>query len=296
MWEKLKQLGRREGPIGVLLVVPFGLVWLVFLVWPVIHGMFLSLHRWDPLRGSAFIGFQNYITLFNDARFWNALTNTFEFSFIAIPLIVITGLLFALMLYSPRIKGKPTFEAMLFFPYLLNVSIISLIWEWMLDIDYGIILYYLEMLGLNPPAFLNNEFWAIPMIAVATVWWLAGYRMIIFRAALNDIPPEYFEAAELDGATGRQKFFAIILPLIKPPFLFALVLTTISSFRVLGQVQIMTQGGPGRASEVLSLYLYRYAFDYFRMGQAAAVGFILFLIILVFTLLSFRVIGMRSEM
>jgi ABC-type sugar transport system permease subunit len=165
-----------------------------------------------------------------------------------------------------------------------------------MDVDYGILLYYLEALGLDPPVFLNNEYWAIPAIAVATVWWLAGYRMIIFRAALNDIPPEYFEAAELDGAKGGKKFFHIILPLIRPPLLFAVVLTTISSFRVLGQVQIMTDGGPGRASEVLSLYLYRYAFDYFQMGQAAAVGFIQFLIILVVTLFSFRVIGMQSEL
>jgi ABC-type sugar transport system permease subunit len=297
MKEKLTSVFRREGVQGVLLVLPFALFWLVFLVWPVIYGFFISLHKWDPLSGNEFLGFRNYIKLFSDERFWNAFVNTFQFSLIAIPLIVIIGLLYALMLYSFRMKkATPWIEAMLFFPYLLNVSIISLIWAWLMDVDYGILLYYLEALGLDPPVFLNNEYWAIPAIAVATVWWLAGYRMIIFRAALNDIPPEYFEAAELDGAKGGKKFFHIILPLIRPPLLFAVVLTTISSFRVLGQVQIMTDGGPGRASEVLSLYLYRYAFDYFQMGQAAAVGFIQFLIILVVTLFSFRVIGMQSEL
>jgi ABC-type sugar transport system permease subunit len=297
MKEKLTSVFRREGVQGVLLVLPFALFWLVFLVWPVIYGFFISLHKWDPLSGNEFLGFRNYIKLFSDERFWNAFVNTFQFSLIAIPLIVIIGLLYALMLYSFRMKkATPWIEAMLFFPYLLNVSIISLIWAWLMDVDYGILLYYLEALGLDPPVFLNNEYWAIPAIAVATVWWLAGYRMIIFRAALNDIPPEYFEAAELDGAKGGKKFFHIILPLIRPPLLFAVVLTTISSFRVLGQVQIMTDGGPGRASEVLSLYLYRYAFDYFQMGQAAAVGFIQFLIILVVTLFSFRLIGMQSEL
>ena len=297
MKEKLTSVFRREGVQGVLLVLPFALFWLVFLVWPVIYGFFISLHKWDPLSGNEFLGFRNYVKLFSDERFWNAFVNTFQFSLIAIPLIVVIGLLYALMLYSFRMKkATPWIEAMLFFPYLLNVSIISLIWAWLMDVDYGILLYYLEALGLDPPVFLNNEYWAIPAIAVATVWWLAGYRMIIFRAALNDIPPEYFEAAELDGAKGGKKFFHIILPLIRPPLLFAVVLTTISSFRVLGQVQIMTDGGPGRASEVLSLYLYRYAFDYFEMGQAAAVGFIQFLIILVVTLFSFRLIGMQSEL
>jgi len=144
--------------------------------------------------------------------------------------------------------------------------------------------------------FLNEPRWAIPAIALATAWWLAGYRMLLFRAALEDIPDEFYEAARIDGASGARIFFSIVVPLLRPAILFALVLTTISGFIVFGQVLIMTAGGPGRASEVLAMYLYRFGFEYLEMGQAAAVGMVLFLIILGLTLVSFRWLGYESSL
>ena len=170
-----------------------------------------------------------------------------------------------------------------------------MIWGWLFDADFGIVRYYLSLIGIHAPVFLNDEKWVIPAIAFATAWWLAGYRMVIFQAALKDIPEEIIEAAEIDGASGWITLRSIVLPLIKPAILFAIVLSTISGFRVLGQVMIMSGGGPGRASEVLTLYLYRYAFDYLQMGRAAAAGFILFLLILAVTLLSFKWLGLESE-
>jgi len=280
---------------GIAYVLPFAVVWAVFLVWPVIYGFYISLWQWDPLRGSTFVGLGNYVRLINTERFVNATANTFYFAFLSIPLIVAIGLLFAVLLHGQRFPGKRIVEAGLFFPYLLNVSIISLIWMWLMDSDFGILLVFFERLGWRAPSFLNHEAWVIPAIAIATAWWLMGYRMVIFQAALRDINPSILEMAEIDGASHWQRTLYIMLPLLKPAILFTTVLTIIFGFQVMGQVLIMTEGGPGRSSEVLVLYLYRLGFDFLRMGQAAAVGFVLFVIILILALASFRFLGLDSE-
>ena len=280
---------------GIAYVLPFAVVWAVFLVWPVIYGFYISLWQWDPLRGSTFVGLGNYVRLINTERFVNATANTFYFAFLSIPLIVAIGLLFAVLLHGQRFPGKRIVEAGLFFPYLLNVSIISLIWMWLMDSDFGILLVFFERLGWRAPSFLNHEAWVIPAIALATAWWLMGYRMVIFQAALRDINPSILEMAEIDGASHWQRTLYIMLPLLKPAILFTTVLTIIFGFQVMGQVLIMTEGGPGRSSEVLVLYLYRLGFDFLRMGQAAAVGFVLFVIILILALASFRFLGLDSE-
>ncbi len=282
---------------GVLFVLPYGAIWALFLLWPVIYGFYISLFKWQPLLGSEFIGLKNYANLLQDARFWNALRNTFWFAALAMPLIIGIGLLFALFIWgSGRRRGGGFIEASFFWPYLLNVSIVSIIWKWLFDPDFGLILAYLRGIGLDPPVFLNDPLWVVPAIAFATGWWLAGYRMVVFRAAMEDIPDTVFELAELDGANPVVRLFRILIPLLKPAILFSLVLTAISSFRVLGQVLMMTDGGPGRASEVLALYLYRAGWQYLEMGRAAALGFVLFLIILVVTLVGFWVIGLESEL
>ena len=277
---------------GILFALPFMIIWSLFTLWPVVSGFIISLHNWDPLRGSEFIGFKNYTYLFTSERFWNAFLNTFEFAIIMIPLTLVFGLLFAFYLYFSKSKTKVFVESALFFPYLLNVSIISLVWKWLFDPDFGLIIETLKTLGIsNPPQFLNHPLWVIPAIAFASSWWLMGYRMTIFRAALESQPFEIVEAALIDGANKWQIMLRILFPLIRPQFLFATVLTVISGFDVLGQVMIMTDGGPGRSSEVLALLLYREAFSYFRMGRAAAIGFILFVVIFIFTLIALRYLG-----
>ena len=296
-FKPLSRLLRNRHVEGVLFVLPYAVIWALFLLWPMIYGFYISLFKWQPLLGSEFIGLKNYTNLLHDARFWNALKNTFWFALLAMPLIIGIGLLFALFVRGVgKRRGAGFIEASFFWPYLLNVSIISIVWKWLFDPDFGLILYYLRRLGLEPPVFLNDPRWAIPAIAIATGWWLAGYRMVVFRAAIEDIPDTIFELAELDGANPVVRLFRILLPLLKPALLFALVLTAISSFRVLGQVLMMTDGGPGRASEVLALYLYRAGWQYLEMGRAAALGFVLFLIILAVTLLGFRFLGFESEL
>lgn len=283
---------------GVLYILPFVTFWALFLAWPVIYGIFISLFEWQGMRGIEFIGFSNYLTLFNDAHFWNAFFNTLKFAGMVIPLIVGLGLLFALMIWGwgKGRRGIRFIQSALFFPYLLTISIVSLTWLWLLDRDYGLIQYLLRLLHIPAPHLLSSVEWVLPTIVFVTAWKFAGYRMLIFQAGLEDIPYELFEAAELQGASHVRKFISIILPLLKPSLLFTIVLTIIAGFRAFGQVLIMTEGGPGRASEVLALYLYRTGFEYFEPGKAAATGVILLLMIMGLTMVAVKFIGLKSEL
>lgn len=291
---------RRRDPddtvIGLLFLLPYLILWGLFAVLPIGYGFYISLHKWNPIGGSKFIGLENYTQLFGVARFWNALKNTFVFAGCVIPLILGLGLGFALLLHRTRLRGAGMVEGALFFPYLLNVSVVSILWAFMLDPNVGIVPYYMRLLGLGSPDFLNSPAFVLPTIAFVTAWWLCGYRMVVFRAGLNAIPRELYESSSIDGAGPIRQFFSITLPLMKPSILFAAVLTLVGGLRTLGQVIIMTNGGPGTSSEVLALYMYRLAFESFNFGQAAAVGFILFAIIFVLSMILVRVLGLQSEL
>ncbi len=282
---------------GILYITPFVILWGAFLAWPVGYGIYISLCEWSAMKGFRFVGIKNYIALFQDPIFLNDLVNTFKFVGMTVPLILILGLLFALMLWSWwRYRGAGFVQSVLFFPYLLTVSVIAIAWKWMFDPDFGILTHLLKFLGVSTSSLLTRADWALPIIAFATTWWLMGYRMVVFQAALGDIPHELIEVALIDGARFHQRFLHIILPLLRPALLFSLVLTLISAFRTFGQVYMMTQGGPGRSTEVLALYLYNEAFAYFRLGKAAAAGVVMLLFILVFSLLGVKLLGLRSEL
>jgi ABC-type sugar transport system permease subunit len=291
-------LYRHQGLEGILYVLPFLGLWGVFLAWPVGYGIYISLFDWNPLKGSRFVGLANYIELFHEERFWNAFANTFKFAGMTIPLIIGLGFVFALMIWGwgRSRRGTVLVQSILFFPYLLTVSIVAIIWKWLLDRDFGLIQHTLSRIFPSVPVFLTDPAWALPAIAFATAWWLAGYRMVVLQAGLEEIPRELFESAAIDGARSHHQFVHIILPLIKPSLLFTLVLTVISAFRTFGQVLMMTEGGPGRSSEVLALYLYWVGFDYFQVGKAAASGVVLLVLILILTLIGVRLLGLKSEL
>lgn len=286
----------RTTAIGILFILPYVTIWFLFMVLPIGYGFYISLHEWNPILGSEFIGFDNYTNLLSRDRFWNSFWVTVQFSAYVVPLIIGIGLAFAVMLHNTRIKGAGWVEGAFFFPYLLNVSVVSIVWVFVLDSNVGIIPYYLRQIGIYPPTFLNSSIWVVPVIAFVSAWWLAGYRMVLFRAGLQTIPTELYESASIDGAGGTRCFFMITLPLLKPTLLFAAVITLVGGMRSVGQVIIMTNGGPGNSSEVLALYMYRLAFDFFKFGEAAAIGFILFTIVLLFSLLLFKLFGTESEL
>ncbi|MEP7456203.1 sugar ABC transporter permease [Phyllobacterium sp. SB3] len=282
--------------IGLLFLLPYLILWLLFAIAPVGYGFYISLHKWNPIGQSPFVGFDNYTQLFSNDRFWNALENTFIYAAWAIPLILALGLAFALLLKSAKMSTVAIIEGALFFPYLLNVSVVGILWAFLLDPNVGILPYYIRAIGFSPPDFLNSPAYVLPTIAFVSAWWLCGYRMIVFRAGLNAIPDELYESSALDGAGPIRQFFSITLPLMKPSILFAAILTLVAGLCTLGQVLIMTNGGPGTSSEVLALFMYRTAFESFNFGQAAAIGFMLFAIVFVISIALVKFLGLKSEL
>lgn len=281
---------------GLLFISPYLVLWLLFLFGPLLHGFFMSLHIWDPLRGNKFIGLGNYLYLFKNARFWNSFLVTWKFVGMVIPGIIISALLIALLLHFVKFRGSVVFESLFFFPYLLNVSIVSIIWALLNDPDIGLISLNIAKLGVKQTALLADERLVLPIIAIATIWWLVGYRMIVFRAALSSIPEEMFDAAKIDGAGPTRTFFAVTLPLMKPTLLFALILTAVGGMRTFGQVILMTNGGPGTSSEVLALLMYRQGFEFLNFGRAAAIGFILFLLIFIISTLLVKFFKLEGDL
>lgn len=293
---RVKKRGGGDALVGIVFLLPYLVLWLLFVVIPVGYGFYISLHKWNPMGASPFVGFDNYTQLFRNSRFLNALENTFIYAAWAIPLVLVLGLAFALLLKRAKVRGVAFIEGALFFPYLLNVSVVGILWNFLLDPNVGIIPYYLRKVGIPAPDFLNNPALVLPTIAFVSAWWLCGYRMVVFRAGLNAIPDELYESSSLDGAGPIRQFFSITLPLMKPSILFAAILTIVAGFCMLGQVLIMTNGGPGTSSEVLALFMYRTAFESFNFGQAAAVGFVLFAIVFVVSMALVRVFGLKSEL
>lgn len=288
---RLRNLG-----VALLFIAPYFVLWFLFMILPIGYGFYISLHDWNPILGSTFLGLDNYLRLFDTPRFWNSFLVTLLYSAFVVPMILAFGLAFALLLHNARVRGAAAVEASLFFPYLLNVSVVSIVWVFVLDPNVGIVPYYGRSIGLPIPTFLNHSTWVVPTIAFVTAWWLAGFRMVVFRAGLQAIPNELYESAALDGAGRVRTFFVVTLPLLKPALLFAAVITLVGGMRTFGQVIIMTGGGPGTSSEVLALYMYRLAFEFLRFGEAAAVGFILFALIFVTSLGLFRLLGFESEL
>jgi ABC-type sugar transport system permease subunit len=289
-------LVRSETIVGILFLLPYFALWLLFSVFSVGYGFYMSLHKWNPMGKSIFIGLDNYVGLFTNDRFLNAVKDTFIYAAWAIPLTLILGMAFALLLRRARIRAVSAVEGALFFPYLLNVSVVGILWGFLLDPNVGIIPYYLKFIGISPPNFLNSPVLVLPTIAFVSSWWLCGYRMVVFRAGLNAIPDEIYESSLLDGAGPIRQFLHITLPLMRPSILFAAILTLVAGLCMLAQVLIMTNGGPGTSSEVMALYMYRLAFESFNFGAAAAAGFILFSLVFVISVGLVNILGLESEL
>lgn len=281
---------------GVLFTLPYLLIFFVFLVYPIAKGFYMSLFEWNPVipSESEFILFDNYIQMFNDPLFWRALVSTVYFVVLTVPTLVILGLVLALGV-NRNIKGKYLLRTIFFSPYVLTVSVVALVWQEMAAPDYGPINYYLGFLIENPPAWLSSYDFAMPMVALATVWWTAGFNFIILLAARQGISERLYEAARLDGASAWNAFRDITLPQMRPALVLVVILQFIASFQIFGQVYIMTNGGPGYSTQTLVMYLYRAAFESQNFGYAAAVGYFLFFVLIAVSALNFFILGGEDE-
>jgi multiple sugar transport system permease protein len=262
---------------------------MIFMVLPMLASLGLTFMEWDPLLPTRFqfSGFDNYRLLVQDKTFFSALFHTLYFIVGYIPLVLACGLGVAILL-NHKLKGLAIFRAAFFIPVVSAWVAVALLWTWIFNPQYGLLNYFIGMLGIQGPAWLFDPNWAMPAIIITSVWKDIGFISILYLTGLQNIPDEYYEAASMDGAAAVQKFFKITLPLLGPTTFFALIISLINSFQVFDQVYIMTGGGPAGATTVLVERIVNHAFRYGRMGYAATISWALFLLVFTVTLFQTR--------
>lgn len=265
----------------------------VFFFLPVAASLLLSVTDFD-LYGIAdpgntrFVGFDNYARLLKTPDFWAALKNTFYFAVVGGPLTIAVSLGAALLLSSKLVRFKSVFRTIYFTPFITTLVAVAIVWKYLYHTRYGLFNYALGAIGVGPIDWLGNPHWAMPAIILMAVWKGFGYNMLIFIAGLQAIPEDLYDAAEIDGASAWRRFFSITLPMLAPTLVFVSVITMIGYFQLFAEPYVMTQGGPLRSTTSVVLLMYEEGFRWWRMGYAAAIAFVLFIVILLATLLQFR--------
>jgi ABC-type sugar transport system permease subunit len=285
---------RKKDIVAFFFLLPFGIPFLLLFVWPVAHGFYLSLTDYHLVKGTNnFVGLRNYINLFlHDPLFLTSLKNTVLFVALNVPGVVIVALGLALLLSYP-IKGKALFRAVFVTPYFVSGAAASILFQFMF-LPSGLVNYYLGKLGIQPFSLETNTVVAIGVIVLITVWWRVGLCTVVFLAGIEDIPRELYAAARVDGAGSWQCFRHITLPLLRPVMVFVIIIRLIATFSMFDQVYLVTRGGPYGSTRVLLQYLYETGFSYYNLGSASAIGWILFLLILSFSLLQLRYFRLSS--
>jgi multiple sugar transport system permease protein len=279
-----RSLRWQEAKWGYLFLAPNLLLFLIFTVYPVFASFFYSLNAWDLHTPMRFIGLDNYKNLALDPTFRKVLGNTFYYTFALIPFQTALGLLIAIGL-NQRIKGMTAYRALYFVPVVTSMIAVSMVWQWMYQPEYGVINSLLKLVGIEGPNWLYSKTWAMPSVILMSIWKNVGYSVVLYLAALQGVPESLYESAEIDGASQWNRFLHITFPLISPTTFFIIVLSVIGSFQSFDQIYVLTQGGPARATSVIVHYLYQNGFQFLQMGYAAAIAYVLFALLLVFTLL-----------
>lgn len=268
-----------------LTVSPWLVGFVVFTLGPVVASLYLSFTNWDFFNPPQLIGLDNYRLLLNNDLFWKVLGNTFYYALLAIPLGLIIATALAYLL-NQQIRGMRFYRTLFYLPSLVPIVVASFVFVWLLA-PAGLINDFLSVFGLDGPRWLLDEAWVKPALVIMSLWGVGG-AMVLILAGMQGIPIELYEAAQLDGAGERQLFWRITLPMLTPILFFNLVIGVIGSLQTFTQVYLMTSGGPNNASMMMVPFLFQIGFEFYRMGQASAVAWILFVIILLLTLLVFR--------
>ncbi|MDN4054023.1 sugar ABC transporter permease [Massilia sp. YIM B02763] len=263
-----------------LLLAPFLLAFTLFFALPALQTLWLSLTESSLTRTSAFVGLANYHTLLNDPAFWDSVGNTFYFALLTVIPLCAVGLLMALLV-NRFVRVQGLLQGVFFLPFVLPISVMTLIASWMLQPSSGVVNHVLN----GDRAWLADPHWALPVVAISTVWWTVGFNMLLFLAGLRNIPKELYEAAALDGASGFTLFRAITWPALRPVVATALVLQMIASLKVFGQTYILTTGGPFNTTRVTLHYMYETAFTQSDAGYAAAIAMAFVAIVVLLSLL-----------
>jgi len=283
----MKRLFRILEPYLYLLPTIVGLI--LFSAGAVAASFFMSFTQWDIISPPAWVWFANYTSLWGSDLFWEVFRNTFYFILLAVPLSVVCSLALALLV-NTGMRGITIFRTAYFLPVVSSMIAVALVWSWIFNPEFGLLNYLLRALfGIRGPAWLDDTAWALPAMVIVTVWKGLGYSMVIFLAGLQNIPRDLYHAATIDGAGAWKRFRHITLPMLSPTTFFILVITLINAFQVFEQTYVLTKGGPANSTLTLSYYIYQNAFQFFQMGKAAAISYMLFAVIFAVTLIQFRV-------
>lgn len=287
--KKKSRLNRREWVAGYLFLLPNFLGFLVFTGIPVVMGFLISLTDYTGYGKMNFVGFSNYVKMFHDSDFLNALTNNLYYSLTSVPLTILFALLLALAL-NRKLYGGSVFQTIYFFPNLTSMVAVGCVWLQLFESKKGPVNQILtNTFGVeHPPKWFWGAGTALLTVVIVVVWKQAGYYMVMFLGGLKNIPSHLYEAAKIDGAGPWQTFWNVTWPMLSPTTFMITILTFIGSFQVFDIINVTTEGGPGRATEVLVMRIYKEAFKYGRMGYASAIGYFLFLIIFIITLIQWR--------
>jgi multiple sugar transport system permease protein len=279
---------------GLLFVLPFLLTYLVILIYPLLRGMALSLQRVDLFGGGRFVGMENYARLFSDGTFWQSIGNTFLLALMIVPLLTVVALALALAL-NRATRGAAVFRGIFFSSSVLSVTIVTLIWRFVLAPDAGLLGETAQALGAEPIPFLSHPTWSLWALAIATIWWSIGLPMMLFLAGLQQIPGDIYEAAALDRATRWTTFWRVTLPSLKRTVVLVVMLQTAAQLQLFGQAQLLTGGGPGGSTRTMVLFIFEAAFARWELGYATAAAEVLFLLIVLLTLTQYLTTMRGSE-
>lgn len=279
----------RETRIGYAFILPVLVIFVVFRFGPTIASFVLSFWDYRLVGPSFFLGFENYERLVADSTFWTSLRVTLVYAVIKVPLLLVVSMAMAVLVNQP-IRGIAVFRSIYFLPTVTSMVMVAIIWKWIYSID-GLANSALASLGLPSLPWLNSEALVLPALAIMATWKDFGFAMMVLLSGLLAIPKDYYEAAQLDGATAWQRFVDITLPLLRPVLFFVLIIESINSFQIFDAIYVMTEGGPVRASYSLVLMLYDQGFGRFDFGYASAIGVVLFVLIFIASLIQRRVVG-----
>jgi multiple sugar transport system permease protein len=274
---------------GYIFIFPNLLGMIAFTLIPIIFSLVISFTNWDFTKGFGnwnFTGFKNFIDMWSDEWFTSALGNTILFAFVTVPVIIFFSLVLAVVI-DKACFAKTPLKLMMFMPYISNIVAVSIVWVMMYS-PWGPFTQFVKFFGVEPPKWLGDYHWALPAVMVMSIWGGIGYCIMIYTSSIQGLPMELYEAADIDGAGELRKFFKLTIPLLSPTIFFLVITQFIGAFQIFAQIQVMTGGGPGTSTNVLVFYIYKSAFTFYKMGFAAAMSWILFLILFVFTLIQWR--------
>ncbi len=279
----LNKMFNKDSICGWIFILPAILGIFIFIVIPIICSLCLSFTKWDLLNPVEFVGLDNYKLIFSESLFYKILLNTVVFALSVSILGVIIPLILASIINS-KIRGSEFFKSAYFLPFITPMVVIGIVWAWIFDPNIG---FLSQILHIHINWLYDSKF-ALPALIIVNVWKLIGYNMIIFLSGFSNISQSLFESAKIDGANPVQTFKNVTVPLLSPTIFFVVIITAISSFQVFDLIYLMTEGGPFDSTNVLVYAIYKNAFEYFNVGKASAIAYVLFAIILVLTLIQWH--------